>query len=1067
MRIEFLPCALLLAAVGLLAPPIAAQVEFNRDIRPILSDRCYTCHGPDESKRLSGLRFDTEAGAKADLGGRYAIAPGDPANSELIKRVTSDDTALRMPPAYNGHAKLTDSEIDLLTRWVEQGAEWQGHWSFVTPTQPDLPTVSDPAWAKNPIDHFILERLDRQGLMPSPGADRRTLIRRVSFDLTGLPPTLAEVNAFVDDDSPDAFEKVVDRLLASPRYGERMAMRWLDAARYADTNGYQTDAGRSMWRWRDWVIAAFNRNLPYDQFTIEQIAGDLLPNPTREQLIATGFNRNHRGNGEGGIIGAEYAVEYVVDRVETTSTVWLGLTLGCARCHDHKYDPFTQKEFYQLFSYFNQVPESGKAFKYGNSPPLITAPTVEQEAELSALDAELASAQRRAASLESRAAGARATWESSLTNSERLDWAPPSEMAVEMPLDGSLSATITPDPPLSSKYRYLMSNGPQGGEVAKGDPEWVDGSASYAEGITGQAALFDGTGYIQAGDVANLGFFDPFTLSAWIYPTAATGAILSRAVDEEQAKGFTFSLNDGHLYASLIQRWLDDGIRIESEETVPLNQWSHVMMTTDGSRLASNTKFYLNGKVLHTQAHLDYMNQPFAAKEPLRIGAGQGMRFEGRIAKVRLYRAAFTPEEAAVLASADSLNEIAALPTQDRTDAQATKLRWAFLDHYAPERLQAAHKQVLDLRQQRLRLIDGFPSVMVMQDDSDPHPTYLLRRGAYDQPGEEVSAAVPAALPPLPPNAPNNRLGLARWLVDPSNPLTARVAVNRFWQMYFGTGLVGTTEDFGSQGEIPSHPALLDWLATEFVRTGWDMQEIQKTIVMSAAYQQSSRVTPELLEKDPDNRLLARGPRIRLAAEMVRDQALSVSRLLVDDIGGPSVKPYQPPGLWSELGTGADYMADEGDALYRRSLYTYWKRTSPPPMMMNFDAATRESCVVRVVRTNTPLQSLNLMNDVAYLEASRRMAERMMREGGASPEDRLSFGLQLVTARPPSTEAREILLSSLNYYRDMFGTEPGAALQYLSQGESPRDESLNPSELAAYSTVASLMLNLDAAVTKE
>jgi hypothetical protein len=1067
MRIEFLHHALLLAAVGLLVPPVAAQVEFNRDIRPILSDRCYTCHGPDESKRLSALRFDTESGAKADLGGRFAIVPRDTANSELIRRVTSDDPARRMPPAYGGHARLTDPEIELLTRWVEQGAEWQGHWSFVTPTRPTLPTVSDGAWPKNAIDHFILERLDRQGLKPSPAADRRTLMRRVSFDLTGLPPTLDEVNAFVADESPAAFENVVDRLLATPRYGEHMAMRWLDAARYADTNGYQTDAERSMWRWRDWVIDAFNQNLPYDRFTIEQIAGDLLPNPSRDQLIATGFNRNHRGNGEGGIIGAEYAVEYVVDRVETTSTVWMGLTLGCARCHNHKYDPFTQKEFYQLFAYFNQVPESGKAFKYGNSPPLITAPTVDQEGALAALDAKLAAAERRAETRESQAAGRQARWESSLAGSERINWAPPYEMAVEMPLDGSLAAATTPDPPLSSKYRYLMSNGPQDVVVPEGDPEWIAGDAAYGEGLVGQAAVFDGKRYVQAGDVANFGFFDAFTLSAWIYPTASSGAILSRAVDDEQGQGFTFSLNDGHLYASVIQRWLDDGIRIESEETVPLNQWSHVMLTTDGSRLAANTRFYLDGKELKTTAHLDYMNQPFAAKEPLRIGAGQGMRFEGRIAQVRLYRDAFTPEAAAVLASRESLNEIARLAPEERSDAQATKLRWAFLDSYAPGRLQASHKEVLDLRQERKRLVDSFPTVMVMQDDAEPHPTYRLNRGAYDQPGEEVTAAVPAALPALLDGSPNNRLGLAQWLVNPGNPLTARVAVNRYWQTYFGTGLVRTTEDFGSQGELPSHPALLDWLATEYVRSGWDTKAMQKTIVMSAAYQQSSRVTPELLEKDPDNRLLARGPRIRLAAEMVRDQSLAVSQLLVSSVGGPSVKPYQPAGLWSELGTGSDYAADQGDALYRRSLYTFWKRTSPPPMMTNFDAGTRESCVVRTSRTNTPLQSLNLMNDVAYLEASRKMAERMMKEGGAMPSDRLSFGLQLVTARPPSKEAGEILLSSLNYYRDLFSGDPDAALQYLSQGDSARDESLNPSELAAYATVASLMLNLDSAVTKE
>ena len=1067
MRSQSLRFVFLFAAVACLALPLAAQVEFNRDVRPILSERCYTCHGPDETKRLSGLRFDTEAGAKADMGGRFAIVPGDPGRSEMILRVTSDDPARRMPPAYAGHAKLTDAEINVLSRWVEQGAAWQGHWSFVIPTRPETPAASDPAWPKNAIDNFVLERLDRRGLRPSPAADRHALIRRVSLDLTGLPPTLAEVNAFVSDQSPGAYEKVVDRLLNSPHYGERMAVRWLDAARYADTNGYQTDAERSMWRWRDWVIGAFNRNMPYDQFTIEQLAGDLLPNPTREQIVATGFNRNHRGNGEGGIIGEEYAVEYVVDRVETTSTVWLGLTLGCARCHNHKYDPFTQKEFYQMFAYFNQVPERGKAFKYGNSPPLITAPTVEQEAELNALEAKLADAQRKVDAVEAQTARQQAGWEKSLAGEERLDWAPPYELAVELPLDGGLEATVTPDPPQSVRYRYLMSNGPVGGNVSSGPPEWKDGEATYAEGLGGEVGEFDGKRYIQAGNVANFGFFDAFTLSAWIYPTASTGAILSRAVDEEQGKGFTFSLNDGHLYASVIHRWLDDGIRIESEETVPLNQWSHVTLTTDGSRLAENTKFYLNGKPLKTTAHLDYMNQPFAAKEPLRIGAGQGMRFEGRIAKVRLYRAEVSEQEAAVLASAESLNDIAAIPAQKRSGTQAEKLRQAFLDRYAPKQLGALNEELRDLQLQRRRMMAELPTVMVMQDDQTPHKTHLLRRGAYDQPGEEVFAATPAALPAMNASSANNRLGLARWLVDAKNPLTARVAVNRFWQLYFGMGIVRTTEDFGSQGDAPSHPALLDWLATEFIGSGWDIKQLQKTIVMSTTYQQSSRITPELLEKDPDNRLLARGPRVRLPAEMVRDQALAISGLLVDHIGGPSVKPYQPAGLWTELTGGSDYKADSGDALYRRSVYTFWKRTSPPPMMTNFDAPTREACVVRMARTNTPLQSLNLMNDVTYLEASRKIAERMMHEGGASPAGRISFAMLLVTAQPPSEKASEILLESYNYYRDLFSSDPGAALEYLAQGESPRDEQLSPSELAAYSTVASLILNLDTAVTKE
>ncbi len=1045
-------------------------IQFNRDIRPILSERCFTCHGPDDSKRQSKLRLDLEALAKGDLGGHFAVVPGEPGSSELVRRVSSSDTARRMPPARSGAAKLQDREIDLLTRWIAQGAPWQKHWSFIPPVRQELPAVSDRAWPKNPIDYFALARLDREGLKPSSEADKRALLRRVSFDLTGLPPSPADVTAFLGDSSPNAYEKVVDRLLSSPRYGERMAIRWLDAARYADTNGYQTDAERSMYRWRDWVIDAFNRNMPYNRFALEQLAGDLLPNATRDQIVATGFNRNHRGNGEGGIIPEEYAAEYVVDRVDTTSTVFLGLTLGCARCHNHKFDPLTQKEYYQMFAYFNQVPERGNAFKYGNSPPLLAAPTPDQEARLKAVDQQLAAAQQKLAALEPQIAKAQTAWEASLRGAAALDWAPARDAAMRLPLDNSLEGDITADPPRSEKYLYLMENGPVQQSVSfTGKAQWKDGAERYGAGPTGQAGEFDGKRYVDAGDSGNFGFYDPFALSAWIDPSAANGAIMSRAVDDQEGRGWTFSLQDGHLHGNLLLRWLDDGVRVESEETVPLNQWSHVVMTYDGSRLASGVHLYLNGKALKTKVSLDYMNQPFDVKQPLRIGAGLGPanRFQGRMAQVRIYRAALTGEEAAVLAVPESVNRIAQVPAVQRNAAQANKLRRAFLDQYAPDAMRAANKQVLDLGQQRARLFDTFPTVMVMQDMAAPRETHLLVRGAYDRPGEKVEPGVPAVLTPLPKDAAANRLGLARWITDPSNPLTARVAVNRFWQNAFGVGLVKTVEDFGSQGEWPAALDLLDWLATEFVRTGWDMKAIQKTIVMSATYRQASKTTPEMQQRDPENRLLARGPRVRLSAEMVRDQALAVSGIMVSKIGGPSVKPYQPAGLWKELSGGDDYKPDTGEGLHRRSLYTYWKRTAPPPMMMNFDAAGREACVVRELRTNTPLQSLNLMNDVTYLEAARKMAERMMREGGTTPAQRIAYGFELATARKPGPRESEILQASFNYYRDAFQSDPATATKFLAQGEAPRDASLDARELAAYATMASMILNLDATVTKE
>ena len=1050
----------------LTAPVFAAAsaVEFNRDIRPLLSDRCYTCHGPDKSRRTSKLRLDSEESAKGDLGGRSAIVPGSPDRSELVRRITSDDKARRMPPAWAGANKLSGREIELLTRWIAEGAKWQKHWSFIPPVRQEPPAGGSPD-VRHPIDRFVRARLEREGLQPSAEADRRTLIRRVSLDLTGLPPTSAEVHAFVDDSGPDAYERLVDGLLASPHYGERMAARWLDAARYADTNGYQTDGERFMWRWRDWVIDAFNRNMPFDRFTVEQIAGDMLPNATRSQIIATGFNRNHRGNGEGGIIPEEYAVEYVADRVETTSNVWLGLTLGCARCHDHKYDPFTQKEFYQVFAYFNNVPERGKAFKYGNSPPVIAAPTREQDAALQALDRRVQDAERQLAGLEPEIMRAQGDWEQKLT--PEADWAPTRSLTVKLPLTGTLEGLLRPEPPRQEKYLYLMENPPTSAApapVLSTVPVWKDGAGEYAAGRRGQAAAFDGKRYVEVGNVANFGFYDSFTLAAWIYPTAADGVIVSRAQDEPEGQGYGLSLRKGKLYASMVQRWLDDGGRVQSVAAVPLNQWSHVMLTYDGTRLASGIRLYLNGQPLETQVELDDLNQTFDVKQPLRVGGGLGPanRFRGLIADVRAYSAALDPDTAAVLSLPQSLPELAAIAPPKRSRAESGKLRRCFLEQHDGEPAGQTWARLLQLREDREKMVRSFPTVMVMQESATPRATHVLLRGAYDRPGDVVQPGVPAALFPLPAGAPNNRLGFAQWLVDPRNPLTARVIVNRFWQMYFGTGLVKTPEDFGAQGEWPSHPELLDWLATEFVRTGWDVKAMQKLIVTSATYKQTSRVTPALLERDPENRLLARGPRVRLSAAMVRDQALAVSGLLVDKVGGPSVKPYQPPGLWKELQGGEDYRPDTGEGLHRRSMYTFWKRTAPPPMMMNFDAAGRETCVVREVRTNTPLQSLDLMNDPIFLEAARALAGRILRDGGTNAADRIAYGFELATARMPKPREAEILRSSLQYYLDRFQGDRDSAVRYLGGASAE-----NPAELAAWSTVASMILNLDVMVTKE
>jgi hypothetical protein len=1038
-----------LLVVGLLACGVAASgmvgtahggppVDFNRDVRSILAENCFPCHGPDKGKRKANLRLDTEDGARADRNGRPAVVPGDLARSALYRRITAADEEERMPPAKSGKT-LTARQVEMLRRWIEQGAKWQKHWSLISPSRPPLPAVRDARWPRNAIDSFILARLDAEGLVPPPEADRTTLIRRLTLDLTGLPPTPAEVDAFLADPSPDAYEKVVERLLASPRYGERMASRWLDGARYADTNGYQSDGERFMWRWRDWVIDAFNGNMPFDRFTVEQIAGDLLPNPTLPQRIATGFNRNHRGNGEGGIIPEEYAVEYVVDRVETTATVWLGLTLGCTRCHDHKFDPFTQKEFYRLFAFFNNVPERGKAIKFGNSPPVIKAPTQHQQHQLHDLERQLADAEGRWAGMTSEVATAQAAWEKTLHPSTPLHWAPEEGLIAHYPLYGA------------STGRFL------------------DGEPAFAPGRVGQAARFDGRRYLDAGDVGNFGFYDKFSCAAWVHADDDHGGtILSRMTDQPQADGYRVGLRDGRVEVHLVKRFLDDALRVETDERLLPRQWHHVLMVYDGSRVAAGIKVYLDGRPAKLRVLLDDLNQSFESKEPLRIGAGggPGARFRGLIDDVRVYHGALSADDAELLATVDAVDAIAALPLVKRTSAQAHKLRAYFLERAAPDRLRQAHQDVVRLRRQRAELVESFPTTMVMEELPRSRDTFVLVRGQYDKHGEPVTAGVPASLPPLPPGVPANRLGFARWLVDPANPLTARVLVNRSWQQYFATGLVKTVEDFGSQGEWPSHPELLDFLATEFVRTGWDVKALQRLIVTSATYRQSSRLTPALLQRDPDNRLLARGPRFRLPAEMIRDQALAASGLLVERVGGPSAKPYQPAALWREL-ADVNYVPDHGPSLYRRSLYTFWKRTVAPPEMIAFDAAGRETCIVRETRTNTPLQALTLMNDVTFVEAARVLAQRVMTDGGTTPEERLTLAFRLATGRRPRAAELRVLVEDFRQQRAQYRQDPKAATKLVSAGEHPRNDELDVGEFAAYTAVTSLILNLDEVVTRE
>jgi len=976
----------------------SAEVRFNRDIRPILSDRCFPCHGPDAANRKTALRFDVEAGAKP------AIVAGDAAKSPLMQRVISTNKTLRMPPAYLGHDRLPDKEIELLRQWIDQGAQWEKHWSLIPPKRVKVPG--------NGVDYYVRARLEREGWKPSPETARATLIRRLSLDLTGLPPTPEEVDAFLKDSSVNAYEKQVDRLLASPRYAERMAMRWLEVARYADTNGYQTDGIRDMYRWRDWVIGAFARNMPFDRFTVEQLAGDLLPNATLDQKIATGFLRNHRTTSEGGIVPEEFRVEYVAERAETTATVWLGMTFGCARCHDHKYDPISQKDFYRLFAFFNNVPEKGQVYNFGNEEPMIKAPTTEMSRKLENLDRELADAEREWERVQPQLAKDQRKWE----RNKPGEWSITRGLILHLPMDGAAA-------PLES-----------------------------VEGKAGTALRFDGAKELAAGAVAGFDYLDPFSIGAWIKPEAGDGAIVTKLEDYFEAEGYGLYLIGGKLQLVITKRFTDIGLRVETESPVTPNQWQHVLAVYDGTRYATGTALYINGVEQKLKVLFDDLNYPLGNKEPLRIGAGGGKRFRGAIDEVVLYRRALTPKEALAMPVLETVPEIAAMKPERRTKAQAAKLRLAFLEESAP----AALKRLEEARLARKRFYGSIPTVMVMKESPGIRDTFLLKRGAYDAPGEKVTAGVPAVLPAFG-ERPENRLGLAQWLTDPEHPLTARVTVNRYWQMLFGQGLVKTVEDFGSQGEWPVQMELLDWLAAEFVASGWDVKGLLKTIVMSGTYRQSSRVTPELLERDPENRLLARGARFRLPADVVRDQALAVAGLLVEKTGGPSVKPYQPPGLWQELAGGSGYKQGSGEDLYRRSLYTYWRRTVAPPSMITFDAPNRETCSVRAVRTNTPLQALNLMNDVAYVEASRALAVR----GG------IGEMFRIVLSREPSAAEFAALQQAHDGFLSYYRANPGEAERFLSHGESPRDKSLDAAGHAARAAVASLILNLDEAITKE
>jgi hypothetical protein len=1024
-------------------PQQQPRLSFNRDIRPILSDKCFRCHGPDAAHREADLRLDRREDAVSPKPACRAIVPGKPAESEVYRRISAKHADERMPPAES-QLELTAVEIELVRRWIEEGAEYQPHWAFIPPREEPIPQVKQRGWPRGPIDHFILAELESRGMKPSAEAWRETLIRRLSLDLSGLPPTPEEIDAFVADRSADAYEKLVDRLLDSPRYGERLALEWLDAARYADTNGYYYDSPRHSWPWRDWVIAAFNKNMPFDRFTVEQLAGDLLPDARNDDRIATGFNRNHMVTNESGVIDEEYRTGYVVDRVDTTTTVWLGLTVGCARCHDHKYDPVSQREYYELFACFNTVEEKGLVKDTAGPPPLLSLPTSEQKQQLAELSEKCKACEAESKAGISELKKAIAVWEKTLL--AKLE--PPA-------VDG-----------LAAHFDFEERSEDRGPDAL---PSNVVGTIDYADGVSGRAATFDATQYVEF-DGLKLERTQPFTIATWLKNgSLPSTCIVSKMASTADARGFEITWYKSQPRVHLVHTWGHQAIEIVAEQSFAgRGLWKQLVVTYDGNGKAAGLKLYVDGKPQRVKVRRDTLDGSMATDEPWRIAwKGMGIGYEGGMDELRLYDRALSAAEIDAIYWRDMLGGAIALPVAKRCTQQRDQLEGYYIEHEGTDEQRKLAAELASLREQEATLKSEVISAPVMHEMESPRETHLLVRGQYDQPGDEVQPGVPAALGMWPADEPRNRLGLARWLVSPQNPLAARVTVNRYWQLMFGEGLVRTANDFGLQGELPTHPELLDWLAVDFQRHGWDVKRLLRWIVTSATYRQASSLTPKLLAADPDNRLLARGPRYRLAAELIRDQALAASGLLVARIGGPSVRPYQPPGIWEAVSYNGDqtYVQDHGEALYRRSLYTFWKRQAPPPMTLAFDGPTREICTVRRARTNTPLQALVLLNDVTYIEAARNLAQRMM-QASSEATGCVGYGFRRATGRLPSDDEAAALVRLYEHERTAYRGRQEAIEKLLAAGESPVDAALERTELAAWTMVASVLLNLDETVTQ-
>ncbi len=1020
--------------------------DFNIHIRPLLSDRCFLCHGTDLKSRKAGLDLSDRAAATGPLPlnkSKRAIVPGRPAKSELVARILSADDAWKMPP-LESHRMLRDDEKAMIIKWIADGAEYKEHWAFIPPQKTNVPAVKNKAWIKNGIDAFVLEKLESFGWTPNGEADKETLIRRLSLDLTGLPPALREIDAFLGDTSQQAYEKLVDRLMASPAYGEQMAVYWMDLARFADTHGYTVDRYRPAWPWRDWVIRAFNQNMPYDEFVTMQLAGDLFPNASKEQRLASAFNRLHAQNAEGGIVNEEFRTEYVMDRVNTFGTAFLGLTLECARCHDHKFDPLTQKNYYQLFSYFNNIQEAGQISWDDAVPvPAMLLSTAQQDSITAFIDKSIDSLNEEIARLKKEYSGPLAQWVKDKSANEKPD------------IRAGMTHHYTFD--RYQKAGYLNEINPARDTAIYSAPTTIPG-------VKGAAFQSNGDDVIGFGKAGLYDRDHPFSIACWLYIPAdlRKGVILYKGYGEMlyNFRGYFLNLRGEHFELMMNRTWPYNGIVKSSVDTVLRNQWFHLALTYDGSSKASGLNLYINGTAAPLHTERDHLTKGILLAEnglpPVQPGLRFGADFRsagikgGAIDELRVYDHAVSP------------TVLEHIYRMDRSEPVPHRSAWDdyYFQYHVPLFIRK-QKEWRDLQSRRNKHVDTIPEMMVMDEMDSLKPAYILHRGLYHSPGERVYPSPPARIFDHRDTGRQNRLSLAAWLFDPAHPLTARVLVNRLWQKFFGHGIVLTADNFGFQGSLPSHPALLDYLALYMLERDWDLKALQKHIVLSATYRQSSTLPDAMKGKDDDNKWYSRGPGKPLSAEMMRDGALAVSGLLNPEIGGPSVKPYQPDSLWNL--SGAKYVQDTGAALYRKSLYTFWKRTNPPPSMNIFDAPSRSYCVVRRQHTSTPLQSLVLMNDPQLIEASRVLAYGQM-NGKNNKEETITSLYRAITGLGPGPKEVSLLTGLYDSEYAVFKNNPSKAKGWLQAG-SKKYKTKEDARLAAYTLVAHTLFNSDAYIT--